>query len=158
MDAVTYPHEDVARLLADRFTCFKLNILERHPDFKDVTATAKVPWAPTLILQDVKGRELRRWVGWLPPEAFIAELELASAVEQVQRGAFENATEILDRVVERAGDTPAAPEALYWHGIARFLGGDRDMAALKDSWTRLVAGHSGTRWAMHASVIEDWNG
>ena len=156
MDTVTYPNEMVTSLIEKSFVAFKVNMLERHPDFKEASAGRKVIWAPTIIFADDRGRETRRFTGWLPPESFIAELELVRGFRLVNRNRFEEARGVFGSVITDYPDSPAAPEALYWHGIVGFLGGDRDMNSLQESWTQIPEKHPGTRWASHASVIEDW--
>ncbi|MGE3164912.1 MAG: hypothetical protein AB7O52_08395 [Planctomycetota bacterium] len=155
MDAVTYPHAQVIEELKSDFVCFKLNMLDRHPDFKEASGTGKVTWAPTFIFADAKRRELRRYVGWLPPASFRAELAFVRGQHALNHGNFDAATASFDAVAEQFPGSEVAPEALYWHGIAAFLRGQRDMKALAASWKRLVAEYPGHRWATHASVIED---
>ena len=77
MDAVTYPDDRVASALDRAFVPFKINLLERHPDLKPACAGGRVMWGPTFIVADARGSEIRRWVGWLPPESFVAELRHA---------------------------------------------------------------------------------
>lgn len=155
MDAVTYPNADVTQDLTDHFTCFKLNMLDRHPDFKEASGTTKVTWAPTLIFADAKRRELRRYVGWLPAESFRAELAFVRGQHAMNHAEFGPAAERFQSIADDFPEAEIAPEALYWHGIAAFLQGQRDMAALAASWKRLARDYPGHRWATHASVIED---
>ena len=152
MDTVTYPDNVVAGLLAERFAVLKLNLLERHPDFKDASGGHKVLWAPALIFSDARGRELRRFTGWLPPGEFLSELRLVLALHDLNHSRFDEARAGLEGIID-AGDEIAA-EALYWHGIAGFLGGQRDMDALTSSWKQIIEEHPGSRFATHASVIE----
>ena len=66
MDAVTYPHDAVIDAIKQGFAPYKINMLERHPDFKEACAGGRVMWGPTFVIADARGREVRRWVGWLP--------------------------------------------------------------------------------------------
>ena len=63
MDAVTYPHDAVASAIQEGFVPFKVNMLERHPDFKEACAAGRVLWGPTFVVADARGSEIRRWVG-----------------------------------------------------------------------------------------------
>ncbi len=158
MDTVTYPHPDVVGFVNPHFSAIKINLLERHPDFRVASGGARIPWAPTLIFTDPQGRELRRYVGWLPPQSFVAELHLVRGILGVGRGRFAEAKEHLAQIERRFAASEAAAEGLYWQGIAGFLEGKRDMSALADCWNRLIEEYPGTRFATHASVIEDWPG
>jgi len=155
MDTVTYPDDAVAGYLDRHFESLKIDLLARHPDFKQVIGNTKVLWSPVLLFRDATGRELRRTVGWLPPESFLAEMRFARALGEVARTRFDEARALFDEIVEQHGDTPVAPEALYWQGIVRFLAGKRDLPALRESWSRLVERYPQSVFATHASVIED---
>ena len=155
MDTVTYPDETVAAEIEKSFAPYKINMLERHPDFKEASAGARVMWAPTLIVADARGSEVRRWVGWLPPESFVAELAFTRALADCNRGKFAEALAGFDAVVERGSDLEIHAEALYWQGVAGFLAGGKDWGALRRSWEKVAADYPGNRFATHASVIED---
>ena len=92
MDAVTYPHNTVAVAIEQAFVPFKVNMLERHPDFKEATSGGRVMWGPTFIVHDPRGREVRRWVGWLPPTSFVAELSFCRALADFNQGQFAGST------------------------------------------------------------------
>lgn len=154
MDTVTYPDAAVAAYLSEHYVGLKINIMDRHPDFKEASGASRVIWAPTLIFADRRG-ELRRYVGWLPPQSFLAELTLARGTAAFNSGQFPDAKSHFDTVLAEYPDAPVAAEAMYWQGIAGFLAGDRDMPALQSSWQRLAAEHPDSRWGVHASVIED---
>jgi len=155
MDAVTYPHETVVSAIDQGFAPFKINLLERHPDFKEACAGGRVLWGPTLIIADARGSEVRRWVGWLPPQSFVAELAFCRALADYNRGKFAEALAGFGAIVKRDAGTEIHPEALYWQGIAGFMAGPKDWAALRRSWTRLAEDYPGNRFGTHASVIAD---
>ena len=110
---------------------------------------------PTLVVADARGSEVRRWVGWLPPKDFVAELAFCRALADFNRGKFAEAAQAFGELVERETGSAIHPEALYWHGIAGFMAGPKDWAALKAAWGRLAADYPGHRFGTHASVIED---
>jgi TolA-binding protein len=155
MDAVTYPHDCVVEAIDQHFSTFKINMLERHPDFKEACAGGRVMWGPTIIVADSRDREVRRWVGWLPPDGFVAELAFCRALAAYNQGKFADALAGFDTVVDRDTGTAIHPEALYWQGIAGFMAGDKDWEALGRSWTRLAQDYPNNRFGTHASVIED---
>jgi TolA-binding protein len=155
MDAVTYPHPDVAPAIDEGFVPYKINMMERHPDFKEACAGGRVLWGPTFIVADSRGSEIRRWVGWLPPEAFVAELAFCRALAHYNSGRFAEALAGFDGVVETGAGTEIHPEALYWQGIAGFMAGKFDWDALERSWRQVVEQYPGHRFATHAAVIDD---
>ena len=155
MDAVTYPDDAVIRAIERNFSPFKINMLERHPDFKEACAGGRVLWGPTLVVADARGSEVRRWVGWLPPESFVAELAYCRALADFNRGEFAEALAGFDAIVERDAGTEIHPEALYWQGIAGFMAGRQDWEALGRSWKRLAEEYPNNRFGTHASVVED---
>lgn len=155
MDAVTYPHASVVTTIDSHFAPFKVNMLERHPDFKEACSGSRVLWGPTLVIKDARDNELRRWTGWLPPASFVAELDFCRATAHYHHGRFAEALAGFDALVESGEGAEIHPEALYWQGAAGFLAGGKDWDALRRSWTRLVERYPGHRFATHASVIED---
>lgn len=154
MDAVTYPHASVIARLS-KLALFKVNMMERHPDYKEACAGSRVLWGPTFVVADGRGSEIRRWTGWLSPASFVAELDFCDAQWAYNYGKFPEAKAGFDRLVEHAKGTEIYPEALYWQGAAGFLAGGKDWPALRASWERLAAEYPGNRFGTHASVIED---
>jgi hypothetical protein len=155
MDAVTYPDASVVSAIDQGFVPYKINMLERHPDFKEACAGGRVLWGPTFVIADARGSEVRRWVGWLPPRSFVAELDFCRALADYTHGKFADALSGFDALVDGANGTEIHPEALYWQGAAGFMAGPKDWDALRRSWTRLTEDYPGNRFATHASVIED---
>ena len=155
MGAVTYPDNDVQQYLSDHFTTLKINLLERHPDHKEASGTGKVIFAPTFVFTDGKGREIRRYLGWLPATSFLAELRFARAQHDFNRGQFLPARDLYAEIMNDFADADVAAEATYWHGIAAFLGGNKDGAALKKSWLQVRERYPSSTWATRAEPIDD---
>jgi hypothetical protein len=155
MDAVTYPDDAVVAAIEEGFVPFKINMVERHPDFKEACAGGRVLWGPTLVVADARGNEVRRWTGWLPPKSFVAELAFCHALAAYTHGKFADSLTAFDAIVERDTGTEIHPEAIYWQGAADFMAGKFDWDALRKSWTRLAAEYPNNRFGTHASVIED---
>ena len=155
MDAVTYPHDAVAATIEQHFAPYKINMMERHPDFKEACAGGRVMWGPTFIVADSRGREVRRWTGWLPPGSYVAELDFCRALGDYNHGRFGEALAGFSHLVEHETGADVHPEALYWKGIAAFMAGSQDWTALREAWTQLAEEYPGNRFGTHASVIED---
>ncbi len=156
MDTVTYPDPAVRALLDKSFACFQLDLMQRHPDFKEASAGRKVVWSPTFIWSDAKRQEIRRLTGWLAPRNFLAELRFVIAMSDFQGTRFREAAAGFAAILAEFPKLEIAPETLYWQGIAGFLAGNRDHDALGAAWTKLHETHPETRWGMHAAVIEDY--
>jgi len=154
MGAVTFPDAEVQTRLQS-FKNYKVDQLARHPDFRAAGGEQRVTWSPAFIFRDRKGLELRRWIGWLPPRTFAAELAFVQATEKYRRGDFAGAIEGFDQVLSEASGTALEPETLYWKGTAAFLAGGKDMAALASSWQDLAERFPRTHWGQHAAVIAD---
>ncbi len=155
MDTVTCPDPAVDAALTASFSGYRLCLTEKNLDFKEAAGGVAVPWAPTFRYTDNKGREIRRSVGWYSSTDFLAELTVARAHYELGRWRFDNAIELFESVA--AETTRLAPEAGYYAGVALFIAGKRDMAALKTRWLRLIAECPESDWAHKASVHEDWN-
>lgn len=155
MDAVTYPDDSVVAAIEQGFVPFKISMIERHPDLKEACAGGRAMWGPTFVVADGRGLEVRRWVGWLPPAGFVAELAFCRAMADFNRGKFAEALAGFDAVVEGGAGSEIHPEALYWRGAAGFMAGNKDWAALRRSWKKLAGEYPQNRFGTHASVIED---
>lgn len=155
MDAVTYPQPAVQAAIDAEFAPYKINMMERHPDFKEACAGGRVMWGPTFVVADARGSEIRRWVGWLPEASFVAELQFCQALARYNRGDFEGAKAQFDELVETATETEIHAEAIYWQGISGFMAGKQDWDALGQSWRRLTEEYPNSRFGTHASVIAD---
>ena len=47
-----------------------------------------------MIFTDATGRELRRYIGWLPVDSFVAELQFVRAMFEINRNQFAVAAEL----------------------------------------------------------------
>ena len=155
MGAVTYPDPNVSKALRESFVLYKINMMDRHPDFKEACAGARVMWGPTFIVADSRGSEVRRWVGWLDPDAFVAELSLTHALALHHSAKFSEAYTRFSTLAQDGAPEALKPEALYWQGISGFMAGKMDWDALGDAWKAVAAKYPHTRFGMHASVIEN---
>lgn len=151
MGTVTYPNAEVAEFISERFVPIKFNIKEPHPDFKEALGRGKVLWAPLLVFLDTRGSELRRYVGFLPPDEFLAELRLVLGLSAMTHSKFEDALSWLDGAAETYPRASAAPEALFWGAAAAYrLEG---LAAVVRRWDDLIARYPETTWARRADVV-----
>ena len=134
MAKFTWPDPEVGSLLASHYRGIQFDLASPHDDFVAATQTMKVVWAPTFIVDDTRGRELRRWTGWLPPEDFIPELRIPIAMDHMHHRRLDVGAAILEDIVETTPQAPAAAEALHFLGIFEFLAGKRDLPKLRARW------------------------
>lgn len=154
MDTVTYPDSAVERALVESFVGLKIDLLARHPDFKEASGSQRIGFAPAFVVYD-QGREVRRYIGWLEPRAFRADLLFTRASAVFGKGDVATAKSLLEELLRDFGGTPIVPEALYLHGMVAFLAGKKDLAAMRVSWERCAREFPNTRFGMHCSVIAD---
>lgn len=155
MDAVTYPTASVAGFLPDHFVCLKLDTSAPTRDFRRILGQEGLRWTPTFVLTDHTLRQLRRIIGFLPPDDFLAELRLALGLAALARARNETALASLRAVTDLHPQSYVASEALFWAGIAAFRVAGRDKAALRDSWELLRQCYPDSTWAQRASVWPD---
>ena len=123
-------------------------------EFHAVPVGQRVSFAPTFIFTE-KGREIRRYTGWLPPRAYRAELAFVRAAAAWQRGDAAGAKTLCDDLIRDFAEAPVVPEALYLQGMAGFIAGNKDFAAMRASWERCAREYPTSRFGIHASVIDD---
>jgi thioredoxin-related protein len=114
--AVTYPDPNV---------CFSVekDFIPIQVDFNKNKALVKrfgVKWTPSIIILDGDGSEHHRFVGFLPPEDFIAQLILGKGKVEFNQDRFEQAMQCFQEVLVRYPKADAAPEAQYYLGVAKY--------------------------------------
>jgi thioredoxin-related protein len=124
----------------------KLHIKEQP----DTHKRFNVQWTPVLVVLDPQGVERHRWEGYLPPDEFIGQLELAVARSAFQQERWAEAERLFRDVADRHPDTDYAPQAVYYAGVSRYKGGDG--SALPATERQLAARYGDTSWAKKASV------
>lgn len=149
MGAVTYPHPEVERYLAQHFVPLQCNVVEQ-PGAIDRFNSA---WTPTLIVQDADGREYRRSFGYHDPARFLAEMSLARLLESIHR---RNLHAMQGRANEALtltkGDPVREPEALYWASVAAYKA-TKNVEKLLEGWSRLLDQFPESDWAKKAEFI-----
>ncbi|MFL6259947.1 MAG: hypothetical protein ACJ76Y_09570 [Thermoanaerobaculia bacterium] len=150
---MTYPNAQVAEFVSERFVAIKFNVKEPHPDYKEALGRGKVLWAPLLVFLDGRGSELRRYVGFLPPDEFLAELRLVLGLAAMTHTNFVEALRWFDGAAELFPWASAAPEALFWAAAAGYrLSG---LPEVIRRWDDLRARYPESTWARRADVVPD---
>jgi thioredoxin-related protein len=148
MDTVTYPNEEVVHEITEYFIPLKMEC-----DFKRPTGMMQkyhVRWTPTLLFLESDGRPRFHTVGYMPPEELVARLELVRIMEEFDRGRLQAASERLREIANRFPTTHAAPQAIYYEGVALYLK-THNAKYLKKIFVKLNERHPESLWAKKAS-------
>jgi hypothetical protein len=109
-----YPDPHVTEVITKGFVPVRIHV-------KDQPAMTKrfgMRWTPTVLILSPDGTEQYRIEGFLPANEFAAKLELGLGHIAVNRKKWNEAERVFSRVVDEHPETEAAPEALYWNGVA----------------------------------------
>ena len=115
---MTYPDPQVSAAIIERFIPLKLDLFR---DPREVLRPLDVIWTPTILFADRRGTPHYRSLTFLPPELFLALLDIGEANIDLRWSRNEHAIALLRGAYERDPDGRLAPEVLYWWGIAVYL-------------------------------------
>ncbi|MBI4831680.1 MAG: hypothetical protein HY801_09035 [Candidatus Lindowbacteria bacterium] len=144
MDTVTYPNADVQKMISDNFIPLKLQCNFAKPT--DMMRKYHVRWTPTLMVLGSDGNARYHMVGYMPPEELVPELALLRAMEKFDKGDFKTALQQLREVVDKHPNTSAAPQALFYIGVAGYKS-TRDPKKLKETHLELKQKYPDNLWA-----------
>lgn len=129
--------------------CVKLNIAENAED----AARMNVTWTPTLLIVDANERVHYRLEGaFLPPDEFLPEIEVALAKAYFNAGKYDEAIRRFESVNREHPMSMAAPEALYWRGVAFYRKGNKD--EFLNSWTKLYRHYTDSPRAASVAFLD----
>ncbi len=139
----------VSAFIAGHFVPFQANVNDagQRLAFRRFGAL----WTPTIIILNSDGEERFRIEGWLPTREFHAQLHLALARIVAMRKRWADAEPLYARIVEEFGDTVAAPEALYWRGVAGYQG-RRDHTSIDRMAAEMKEKYPAGEWAIKAAA------
>lgn len=135
----------------EHFLPARVNVREQPEDFKRLGERFGAEWTPTILLLDPTGTERHRIEGFLPADDFMAQLGLGLGRVEFSAGDFAEAERQLREVVARHPDSDAAPEALYWAGVAKYKA-TNDAAALQETGEAFRQRYQDSAWAKKSSV------
>jgi TolA-binding protein len=110
-----------------------------------------VQWTPTIQILDSDGTKQHQIEGFLPPEDFLAQLQLGLAHAAFSRQKWDEAECWFDDIVKSLPDSDAAAEALYWLGVSRYKEYD-DATALEQTAEAFKTHYVSSPWAKKSSV------
>jgi hypothetical protein len=146
-----WPDERVARFVAENFIPARVHVKDDAAAFKTYGEKYAAQWTPTILELDTEGVERHRIEGFLPADDFLAQLMLGRAKIDFQQQKWQDAEKMFRKVYEELPDTDAAPEALYWAGVARYKGSG-DSTALKETARAFTTRYKDSSWAKKASI------
>jgi hypothetical protein len=142
-----YPDPRVSELITERFVPVRVHIKEQPTMWKRFN----VRWTPTVLIMAPDGVEGRRIEGFLPRDELLAQIQLGLAFLAVARKDWTAAREEFEGVVQQFPDTDAAPEAMYWAGVAKYSA-SHDATELKNVGRQFKDRYTKTAWAKRASI------
>ncbi len=149
----TLPDKNVIEYTGHRFA---LGMFEwSEPKSKDLVKKYGVEWTPTFIVADPDGNEVYRFVGYLPPRDFIAQLTLGLGKYALRKEDFDQADRCFEKIVKNDPKTEAAPEAAYYCGVAEYQK-TQDPKKLKAAYEYLTKNYPDTDWAKKSIVWKDF--
>ncbi len=114
--AVTYPDPHVCFSVEKDFTPIQVDFNKN----KALVKRFSVKWTPTIIIFDADGNEHHRFIGFLPPDDFIAQLILGKGKVEFDQDHFEQGIQCFQEILVRYPKADAAPEAQYLLGVTKY--------------------------------------
>jgi len=146
-----WPDERVVRFVTQNFLAARVHVKEDPEEFKRYGQRYKAPWTPTILELDPSGVEHHRIEGFLPADDLLAQLMLGRARMAFQEKQWAEAERRFREIVEQLPDADAAPEALYWAGVAPYKA-TGDGASLKETARAFTQRYQDSTWAKKSSV------
>lgn len=142
-----YPDPRVEAFINQNFIPVKIHIKEQPQTFQRFGAQ----WTPTIQILDWDGAKRHQFEGFLPADDFLAQLKLGLAHLVFARQDWKLAEQRFGEIVQQLSNTDAAPEALYWAGVARYKASG-NAAALGETAQQFKKNYPQSTWAKKASV------
>lgn len=151
--AVTYPDPLVREHLPRHFVLLKYDTTRPNEWFRRLNGAYGHFWHPNIVVLDHHLIEARRFIGYLPPEEYLPQVEVGRALVALYHRRAAEALELLDATVARWPGAHVAAEALYWAGVAayRAKGG---LPVLAGRWVELARRFPGSVWALRADCLD----
>ena len=137
--------------MTENFLPARIHVREQKADWERFGQRYGVQWTPTILIVDPSGAERHRIEGFLPAEDLLAQLTLGLGKSAFARQQFGEAERWFRGVLERFPRSDAAPEALYWAGVARYKA-TNEPSALEQTAQAFAQRYPDSAWAKKASV------
>ena len=152
MNTGPYSDEKVQKFIMGNFIPLKSQCFWDKPT--ELMQKFEIKWTPTLIVHDPEGKEHHRMVGYLPADNLIAQLILAKGNIYFDTDRLPEAIAQFQTVINQYPDAGAAPEAVYWLGVARFKR-THDPKFLREIYDRLAKRYPQSEWARRAEAYSE---
>ena len=149
MNTGPYSNEKVQKFIMEKFIPLKSQCFWDKPT--QLMQKFEIKWTPTLIVHDPEGKEHHRIIGYLPVDDLIAQLILAKGKIYFDTDHLPEAIAQFQTVVDQHPNTGAAPEAVFWLGVAGFKR-THDPKFLRQIYDRLAAKYPQSEWARKAEA------
>jgi len=146
-----WPDPRVVKFVNENFIPARVHVKDDSALFQKYGEKYSAQWTPTVLALDPDGVERHRIEGFLPNDDFLAQLMLGSAQIAFAQQEWGEAERRFREIVDTLPDTDAAPEALYWAGVAPYKG-THDGSSLKATARAFKERYQDTTWAKKASV------
>jgi tetratricopeptide (TPR) repeat protein len=110
-----------------------------------------VKWTPTIIILEAEGDEHHRFIGFLQPEDFIAQMTLGKGKLAFNLDNFDQAIQCFQEILVGYPKTDAAPEAQYYLGVSKYKA-SHDPKELKLGLEALQRNYPQSEWTKKAQV------
>jgi hypothetical protein len=145
-----WPDERVVRFISENFIPARIHVREQPAEWKRFGEHYSVQWTPTILLLDPEGEARHRIEGFLPAGDFLAQLTLGLGYLSLRAEKWADAQRWFSRVPGQFPTTDAAPEALYWAGVADYKAGNK--TALAETARAFEQRYQDSSWAKKSSV------
>jgi TolA-binding protein len=146
-----YTNPQVVELVGKLFVPVRVHVRENQEEYKRLASRYNAQWTPTILIVDGEGKEQYRIEGFLPVDDFLSQLLLGAAHAAFRQQDYATAERRFREVLDRFSQSEAAPEALYWAGVAKYRSSN-DPGALKATAEAFAQRYQGSTWAKKASV------
>ena len=146
-----WPDQRIVLFVNENFLPARVHVKDKDGAFKRYSERFKAPWTPTILELDADGVEQHRIEGFLPADDLLAQLMLGRARMAFQQQRWAEAEQQFREIVRQLPQTDAAPEALYWAGVAPYKA-TGNPASLQATGQAFATQYQDSTWAKKASV------
>lgn len=147
MNTGPYSDEKVQKFIEEEYVPLKSQCF-----WKERTELMKqfdIAWTPTFLFQDSGGGVHRKLVGYIPVDDFLAQLKIGKGMVFFEKERHGEAIKWLGKVIEEHPDSGAAPEAVFFFGVAQYKK-THEASALRRAYDTLMEKYNQSEWARRA--------
>lgn len=149
MDTVTYSDNRVIEFIESNFVTAKIGFKEN----RDLAFKLGAHWTPQVQFMDPADSQVHHeFIGFLPPDNFLAEAYFALGKIAYDRGSFDKASNWFRKTAEGFPATETSPQALYYLGVSEYKR-TKDHKGMFDVWNELLKRYPKSSWAIKAGII-----